>query len=159
MVSEQTMVFMSVFSVMHQLTGTMGEHRCLYASGGTWLGMKMHAWTHCCGENMWFHCNMIEMLFKLWSTLCLSLTHTQTHTDANRKPDKSPLVCRAGMPHVVRQHQEPEEPFAYSWPQVTVYPLTFWPALFQGIRSKNVKMSYGSIQSWKMQKLATELES
>lgn len=51
MVSQHTMAFISVFSLMHQAAGTMGGHKSLYASGRKWLGKQIHAYTHaqCCG--------------------------------------------------------------------------------------------------------------
>ena len=69
MVSEQTMVFISVFGLMHQGAGTMGELTCLYASGGTGSGMQIHAYTHthrAVVHVKWARkCDLIEILFKL----------------------------------------------------------------------------------------------
>lgn len=76
-----------------------------------------------------WHEGLLRLRFCLTSTsllqsrsdfLCLK------HTDVNRKTDKSPVVCCAGMPHVVRQQQDPGElsPIADHRSQSSLWHLT-----------------------------------
>lgn len=87
MVSQHTMVFISVFSLMHQATGTMGRHKSLYASGRKWLGKQIQACTH---TVLWYvskwrdtqdlivtyDWDSIETVIYIFVSLCVSLTLT-----------------------------------------------------------------------------------
>lgn len=166
MVSQHTMAFISVFSLMHQAAGTMGGHKSLYASGRKWLGKQIHAYTHaqCCGmfqngvtHRIWLW-HMIEIQLKLWSTflsLCVCLSHSQTpsvcaHTHTHwceqetRQKHSCVLECLTWW--ASSRSQGSFSPC--SWPQVTVDSLTFWPDHFEDIRAKmRVKCIYENVQS------------
>lgn len=109
MVSQHTMVFISVFSLIHQATGTMGGHKSLYASGRKWLGKQIHAYTH---TVLWYvskwrdtqdlivtyDWDSIETVICIFVSLCASLTLTDnqcvhTHTLMRTGNQTKALLC------------------------------------------------------------------
>lgn len=96
LVSRQTMI--SVFRLGHQGTGTMEEHKCVYASGAHKLVFRYMS-----PRVVLFYssCRLAVVQPSLSASLyqthpeSLCAVHTQTWAD------KSTIVCRAGMRHVV----------------------------------------------------------
>lgn len=112
----------------------------------TWLGTQLHiAWS----MKVWHDwdsvlCLSTSLLQSLSDFLCLK------HTDVNRKTDKSPVVCCAGMAHVVQQQQDPGElsPIADHRSRSSLWRLT---RSVGGRLVQNVHFSFKNIMScnWK----------